>query len=323
MKTILSTLLLTGSLMSSSAYSFDKADVLIRVDDVGMSHSVNMAVKDFVNTGVPFAASVMVPCPWLTEAVELLKDQDHVSVGLHLTLTSEFKEYKWAPVAGKDKVPSLVGDDGYFRPSVREFLLSSYTLSDIETEVRAQIELAYKSGLKFVYLDHHMGIVRSTPEIAAVIEKVAKDYGLVISRYYKEVPDDLFHYAIEDKASALVSKTKKLKSDQLNMLIMHPGHENSELSALTDMNSFSMIDPKTGESIMAAHRDAELEALLNPEFQREIRKHNVLNYNDIIKKQGPEGQVRGGILYTSKAHSIEVATKLTKQAKERAKKLAF
>lgn len=300
--------------LSAEPVEKNKADVVIRVDDVGMSHAVNMAVKDLIATGVPFSASVMVPCPWLNEAVNLLNNQPHVAVGLHLTLTSEFKEYKWGPVSDKDDVPSLVGEDGFFRPSVREFLLSGYTLDDVETEIRAQIEKAKQAGLQFSYLDHHMGIVRSTPEIAAVLERVAKDYGLAISRYFHEVPDDLFHYAIDDKKPALIQKVKNLSSGQLNMLIMHPGRHTEELSALTDLNSNSMIDSKTGESIMAKHRAAELSALTDPEFIAAIKQHNALTYDDLIEAHTLAGQVQGGIIYASKAASIQAAKKMMIEA---------
>lgn len=312
---VAASLLFIPSAFSSESVTSNKADVVIRVDDVGMSHAVNMAVKDLIATGVPFSASVMVPCPWLNEAVSLLNNQPHVAVGLHLTLTSEFKEYKWGPVADRDDVPSLVGEDGFFRPSVREFLLSGYTLDDVETEIRAQIEKAKQAGLQFSYLDHHMGIVRSTPEIAAVLEKVAKDYDLAISRYFQEVPDDLFHYAIDDKRPALIEKVKNLSSDQLNMLIMHPGRHTEELSALTDLNSDSMIDAKTGESIMAKHRAAELGALTDPEFIAAISQHNVLTYDDLIKTHTLDGQAQGGIIYASKAASIQAAKEMMKQAK--------
>lgn len=308
-------------LNASAVFSADKANVLIRVDDVGMSHSVNLAVQDFIKTGVPFNASIMVPCPWFSEAVEMLKGQQHVAIGLHITLTSEFKQYRWGPVAGAPNVTSLVGSDGYFLPSVREFLLSNYSLKDIETEIRAQVQKAFDAGLEVTYLDHHMGIARSTPEIAAVLEKVAEDFGLVVSRYYREVPDDLFHYAINDKKSALLEKTKNLKAGQLNMFIMHPGRDNPELQVMIDMNSYAMMDLTTGESVMSKHRHAELGALTDEAFVTEVKKHNVLTYKDLISTYGVEGQTRGGILYGSKKESVEIATRLSIEAEEVAKSL--
>ena len=46
------------------------------------------------------AASVMTACPWFLEAARILREHAHVSVGVHLTLNSEWQSYKWGPVLG-------------------------------------------------------------------------------------------------------------------------------------------------------------------------------------------------------------------------------
>src|SRR5689334_17416445 len=91
--------------------------LLLRTDDIGMNHSVNMALKELADTKIPFSASVMFACPWYQEAVDILKQNPQVAVGIHLTLTAEWKYYRWGPVLGRGAVPSLVGAEGYFLPS--------------------------------------------------------------------------------------------------------------------------------------------------------------------------------------------------------------
>src|ERR1700761_7462798 len=132
--------------------------LLIRLDDIGMNHSVNMAVEKMAETGLPFSASVQFACPWYQEAVEILKKYPQVSVGVHLTLTSEWKNYRWGPVTGRTAVPSLVDSDGYFPHTSRAFDKGNYKIDEVETELSAQIERALKSGLKITYIDPHMGI---------------------------------------------------------------------------------------------------------------------------------------------------------------------
>lgn len=88
--------------------------VLLRIDDNGMNHSVVAASKQIAETGIPFSTSVMFTCPWYQEAVEVLKQFPNVSVGVHLVLNSEWKYYRWGPVLGQTAVPSLVDDDGFF-----------------------------------------------------------------------------------------------------------------------------------------------------------------------------------------------------------------
>ena len=43
--------------------------LLLRLDDNGMNHSVTMAIQQVAETGIPFSTSVMFACPWYQEAV--------------------------------------------------------------------------------------------------------------------------------------------------------------------------------------------------------------------------------------------------------------
>ncbi|MBN2602411.1 MAG: hypothetical protein JXR87_10490, partial [Candidatus Marinimicrobia bacterium] len=40
------------------------ATVLIRCDDIGMCHAVNVAAKEVAETGLPLNFSIMFVCPW-------------------------------------------------------------------------------------------------------------------------------------------------------------------------------------------------------------------------------------------------------------------
>ena len=117
----------------------DPIPILIRCDDIGMCHSVNLAAKQVLDLGIPVSMSVMVPCPWFAEAVELLKKYSNVSIGIHLTLNSEWRQYRWGPVAGAKAVPSLVDSVGLFFPSRSALFAHNPSLTEIETELRAQI----------------------------------------------------------------------------------------------------------------------------------------------------------------------------------------
>src|SRR5687768_17718895 len=44
--------------------------LLIRSDDAGMSHSVNMGLLRLIESGLPVSVSVMFPTPWYQETVE-------------------------------------------------------------------------------------------------------------------------------------------------------------------------------------------------------------------------------------------------------------
>jgi predicted glycoside hydrolase/deacetylase ChbG (UPF0249 family) len=141
------------------------APVLLRLDDVGMNHSVNMAIQRIAESGIPFSVSVLFACPWHQEAVEILKKNPQISVGVHLALNSEWKNYRWGPVLGAAAVPSLVDANGYFVHSNETFRSMKYDLGEVERELTAQVERALRSGLKIDYVDQHMGTAASTPEL--------------------------------------------------------------------------------------------------------------------------------------------------------------
>src|SRR2546426_5881701 len=58
-----------------------------------MSHSVNLALQRLIDARLPISVSVMFPCPWYQETVEILKRHPEVAVGIHLTLNSRSEEH--------------------------------------------------------------------------------------------------------------------------------------------------------------------------------------------------------------------------------------
>lgn len=256
--------------------------LLIRCDDIGMSHSVNMAAKELIETGLIFSASVMFPCAWYQEAVDILKDHPEITVGIHLTLNAEWKNYRWGPVAGRDKVPTLVDENGYFFPSRAAFFANNPKLDEVEIELRAQIERALKSGLRISYVDYHMGTAVDKPEMRRLVEKLAKEFGLGISRYFGEVDiKNMYADPIEFKKDSLYNTLSNLQPHQINLLVCHIGKDNDELRAMIDMNSF-------GLSEMSKHRNAELTALIDAKQENifEQEKIRLINYADLIKEVG-------------------------------------
>ncbi len=51
----------------------DPVYLIIRSDDAGFSHSVNVALQRLIDSGLPLSVSVMFACPWYQETVEILK----------------------------------------------------------------------------------------------------------------------------------------------------------------------------------------------------------------------------------------------------------
>jgi predicted glycoside hydrolase/deacetylase ChbG (UPF0249 family) len=269
----------TGSLGAGD--SEQSRQLAIRCDDVGMSHSVNMAVRELIASGVPFSTSVMIACPWYLEAVEILKANPEIGVGIHLTLNSEWEHYKWGPVVGAAAVPSLVDANGHFFASEAEFRANEVDLGEVRMELKAQIDRALAAGLRVDYLDYHMLTAVSTPELRMIVEELAAEYGLGLSRYFGESSVSIWADEPQDKLASLLDHVRNVQPG-LSILVIHLGMETPEMSAMVDMNN------ETDPYRVAVHRQAELDAITSSAFRQVIEDAGIelITYKDIIEQHG-------------------------------------
>ncbi len=262
--------------------------VLLRSDDLGMSHTTNMANRQAMELGLPLSVSVMFACPWYQEAVEILREFPDVSVGVHLTLNAEWKNYRWGPVAGRTRVPSLVDSLGYFYPTHGAFADANPDIEEVEIELRAQIDRAMSTGLTIDYFDYHMGTAVSTPPLRALVERLAKEYGVGIARYFAE-EDPSNHYLAEPdlKLDSLLIAVDRIEPGSLNLIVLHLGLESPEMNALIDLNPGGLAN-------MSAHRFGELRALGSEEFRSRLHQKGVrlVTYRDLIRMRGLESMTR-------------------------------
>ncbi|MDZ7373382.1 MAG: polysaccharide deacetylase family protein [candidate division KSB1 bacterium] len=172
--------------------------LIVNADDFGMCHAENVATMELLLGGHISSATAMPPCPWFLEAARFAREHPELSVGIHTTLTSEWKLYKWGPLLGA-AVPSLVGPDGYF-PEDTPWVETHASAEDVEKELRAQIEHALRHGLKPSHLDNHMATVYGLltgRHFLDVVFKLCAEYGLPFRlprnlgpRYEQALPAD-------------------------------------------------------------------------------------------------------------------------------------
>jgi len=137
--------------------------LILHVDDAGMSWDSNEGAVRALEKGVATSVSVMMPCPWVSGFVHYLKDHPATDAGLHLTLTSEWRDYRWSPLTGKPAAPGLVDSEGAFWPSVED-VTTHATADEVEAEIRAQLARAQAMGFQPTHLDSHMGTLFAKPE---------------------------------------------------------------------------------------------------------------------------------------------------------------
>lgn len=212
----------------------------------------------------------------------ILKEYPNVSVGVHLVLNSEWQNYRWGPVSGAGSVPSLVDSDGCFFPSRALLRAHSPRIDEVERELRAQLDRAVRSGLRIDYVDYHMGAAVQTPELRSLVEKLAGEYRIGISRYFGERDTGhVYNAPYASKTDTLMSVVQSLVPGVRWLLVFHVGQETPEMDALVDMNTFGLPD-------VSKHRNAERKAVLSERFLEmlQARKIQLRSYRDIIVHDG-------------------------------------
>jgi predicted glycoside hydrolase/deacetylase ChbG (UPF0249 family) len=153
--------------------------LVIHADDLGVNHSANRAIFEALEKGWVTSASILVPCPWFPEVVKWAKEHPTADLGIHQALNSEWTTLRWGPVSSKDKVPSLLDSDGYL-PLETPAVAKNAAPSEVETELRAQIDRAQSAGIHLTHLDSHMGALFGTLDLYKTYQKMGHSYGLPI-----------------------------------------------------------------------------------------------------------------------------------------------
>ncbi len=169
----------TRSLAERLGYKATDKILIVNGDDVGMCHSANMATIEALEKGAIRTATIMVPCPWFLEIADYAKTHPEKDFGIHLTHTSEWKHYRWGPVAPRDQVPGLVDPQGFLWPEIPD-VYAHGTPEQALIEGRAQIKRALAAGVDVTHLDSHMGTLQYNPEYMKSYLQLAVEFDLPV-----------------------------------------------------------------------------------------------------------------------------------------------
>ena len=273
----------TKTIAERLGYPPDSKLLILHADDLAVAHSEDAASFDALDKRAVTSASIMVPCPWLNEVAAYAKEHPDADLGLHLTLTSEWKTYRWGPVESKDKVPSLLDPSGYLWPETDQ-AGRNLKPEEAERELRAQIERALAMGIHPTHLDSHMGVLFSRLELFAVYVKVAREYKLpFLAVRSPDAPKELLSLLSDQDPvldSVVIADPKVAAADWkrfysnaiknlkpgVTEIIVHLGHDDAELQAV-------MVDhPDYG----AAWRQRDYDVVTSPEFKKALAENHVI-----------------------------------------------
>jgi predicted glycoside hydrolase/deacetylase ChbG (UPF0249 family) len=165
-----------STLAAVLGYPPDARLLVVHEDDVGMNHGANRAFRELSRDGFLTCGSVMVPCPWFREIADQAAADLTLDLGVHLTLTSEWPHYRWAPISTVSRASGLIDPDGYFWRNCLD-LRANVVPEAAEAEMRAQIERALHGGIDVTHLDTHMGAAL-VPELAESYLRLGHEYRL-------------------------------------------------------------------------------------------------------------------------------------------------
>ena len=261
------------------------ARLLVRADDIGMTHAANLGVIGSYENGLVRSAELMVVTPWLPEAVAMLAKTPGLDVGVHVAFTSEWTGLKWRPLTG---CPSLVDEYGYFYPfsgpnaaapgrSLRE-IADRIDLGEMEAELRAQISLALKClPGRITHISGHMGwTVR--PDIAEMANRVAAEFGLPFNEEIQKLDLQRLPVARSDsraqRTANFIDALGQLEAGKTYLYVEHPALDHPEMRAVGH----------PGYEDVATDRQAVYDMFTSPEALRVVAEKGIelVSYGKLI-----------------------------------------
>jgi len=258
-----------ASLAERLGHPPDARLLIVNCDDLGSSRSANVAVYEALRDGIATSATLMVPCPWARDAAAMYRGED---VGVHLTLTSEWTNYRWGPITHS---PSLLDGDGGF-PRTVEDVWDHADLDEVRKECRAQVERAIYWGFDVSHLDSHMGTSQLRPAFFDAYLETAVDFNLPLRMApaaaerlfgfpYRRLaeqegivfPDHFVYTSVGSRAK--ITQTVAALAPGVTEIYVHPAVDSDELRAShpdwenrVDDHALVTSDPTLAELIAEA-----------------------------------------------------------------------
>jgi len=155
----------------------DKIVLILHADDIGMCPEANISASRYLENDHIQSAAVMMPCPNAEEFIQWAIANPQEDVGLHLTLTSEWKTHRWPGLTAVEDAPGLIDEEGHLWRSVRQ-VVEHASAEEVEKEIRAQIEKSIAFGYRPDHIDTHMGTLYGSHEYTEAYLKVAEEYNI-------------------------------------------------------------------------------------------------------------------------------------------------
>ena len=257
------------NLLSAAALPLLAAPSSIRLviigDDIGAVHAIGEGTILAYQNGIERSANLIVPGPWLLEAVEQFKDNPGLGVGIHLCLTSEWTQVKWRMLT---PMPSLVDAHGYPPATTVAFRAKAINLTEAERELRAQIELGKKLVPRAAWVSAHMGAATSSPALRELTLRLADEYKMPLQDTMPNIKWLRGVYKANTTAAEKIAgmlAAIEVLAPGTNVFLDHPATDTPEMHRV--------FHP--GSERVAEERSGVLKAWTDPSVLAAIKRRNV------------------------------------------------
>ena len=278
----------------SQILGFNPTDklLIIHADDLGLCESVNSATFESFKNRAISSASVMMTTDEINEVASFSNTNQNYDMGIHLTVTSEWKLHKWGGILNNEDIPSILNKKNHLYWNKRKFTKNG-KLDEIRKELQAQIDLGKSMGINPSHIDSHEGALFFDPDIFKLYLDLAKENDLLAfvpiqaSVHFDENFKKPKHAIIIDQFHMLpeginVSEIKDyyfnvIKNLQpgLSQIIVHLGKDEEELREITiDHPNFDY-----------RWRQLDFDVFNSIDFKDHLKKHNIkiINWKDLKK----------------------------------------
>ena len=165
-------------LSKNLGFSSDEKLLIIHADDLGLSDSVNDTSMESLLKNTATSASVIMNAEKVQEIADFSKKYPKIDLGVHLTVTSEWKFHKWGGVLSNNDISSLLNSKNNFYWNKRKFTKNS-KIKELHDELQAQVDLAISMGINVSHIDSHEGALFFDPDVFKTYLKIAENNNLL------------------------------------------------------------------------------------------------------------------------------------------------
>lgn len=242
--------------------------LIVQADDIAITHGTTLGILDAITDGIVRATGIFTNCPDAAFAAARLRELEGVDVGIDLNFVTG------RPLLPAARVPGLVDGEGAFRSSgrirveygvtggeglVTEFEREPFDRDQTLAEARAQVDrFIALMGRAPAYVHHHSLV---SPVSDDVVRQVGAELGVpFVDDLYRDgtiplLPNDWYTkpFPVEaqvtaDAVGALQRLLPAMSSNELSLLIVHPGYVDAEILQLS---TYSIIRARDLELVVS------------------------------------------------------------------------